>query len=276
MPRPEKVEAVESIKNRLEAARAVFLTEYAGLSVKQQQDLRRGLRSGGAEYQVVKMTLARRAAAELEMEAIDELLVGPTALAYANDDPVSAAKALKDFSKDNDQLVIKGGMLRGVFLPPEKIAELADIEPREVLLAKIAGAAKAPLSNMAGLMAAFTRNAATVFAALVDKKQEAAPQAEEPEPQATTDEVAAPPAEAVADDAVAEDDGAEAPTEPEAAVETEIEAAATDESSEDSVEAAADETEAPAAEAETPTNDDEPPAADAAADTSSDAAGEEE
>lgn len=276
MPRPEKVEAVESIKNRLEAARAVFLTEYAGLSVKQQQDLRRGLRSGGAEYQVVKMTLARRAAAELEMEAIDELLVGPTALAYANDDPVSAAKALKDFAKDNEQLVIKGGMLRGVFLPPEKIAELADIEPRDVLLAKIAGAAKAPLSNMAGLMAAFTRNAATVFAQLVEKRQDAAPQAEEPEPQATADEVAVPPVEDAAEDAAADVDGAEAPTEPETAVETEIEAAATDESPEDSVEAANEENEAPAEEAETPNTEDEPPAADAAADTSSDAAGEEE
>ena len=276
MPRPEKVEAVESIKNRLEAARAVFLTEYAGLSVKQQQNLRRGLRSGGAEYQVVKMTLARRAAAELEMEAIDELLVGPTALAFANDDPVSAAKALREFAKDNEQLVIKGGMLRGVFLPPEKIAELADIEPRDVLLAKIAGAAKAPLSNMAGLMAAFTRNAATMFAQLVDKKQDAAPQAEEPEPQATDDEVALPPVDDAAGDAVADDDGADAPSEPDTAAETEIEAAATAESPEDSVEVAVEETEAPAEEAETPNNDDEPPAADAAADTSSDAAGEEE
>lgn len=276
MPRPEKVEAVESIKNRLEAARAVFLTEYAGLSVKQQQNLRRGLRSGGAEYQVVKMTLARRAAAELDMEAIDELLVGPTALAFANDDPVSAAKALKEFAKDNGQLVIKGGMLRGVFLPPEKIAELADIEPRDVLLAKIAGAAKAPLSNMAGLMAAFTRNAATMFAQLVDKKQDAAPQADEPEPQATDDEVAVPPVEDAAEDAVADDDGADAPSEPDTAAEAETETAATAEPPEDSAEAAVEETEAPAEEAETPNNDEEPPAADAAADTSSDAAGEEE
>ena len=102
MPRPEKVQAVAEIKERLEQARAVFLAEYAGLSVKEQQTLRRGLREGGAEFKVVKMTLARRAAAELELAELDELLLGPTGLAFAEGDPVTAAKALKEFASNDE------------------------------------------------------------------------------------------------------------------------------------------------------------------------------
>ena len=98
MPRPEKVEAVAEIKERLEQANAVFLAEYAGLSVSEQQDLRRGLRNSGAEFKVVKMTLARLAAAELAIDSLDELLLGPTGLAFADGDAVVAAKALKDFA----------------------------------------------------------------------------------------------------------------------------------------------------------------------------------
>ena len=109
MPRPEKVQAVAEIKERIEGAQAVFLAEYAGLSVKEQQDLRRELRANGAEFKVVKMTLARRAADDLEIDTLDELLLGPTGLAFADGDPVGAAKVLKDFSKDHEVFVIKGG-----------------------------------------------------------------------------------------------------------------------------------------------------------------------
>ena len=111
MPRPEKVQAVATIKERIENAQAVFLAEYAGLSVKQQQQLRRSLREEGAEFKVVKMTLARRAVAELDIDALDELLLGPTGLTFADGDPVSAAKALKDFAKDHEVVAIKGGLL---------------------------------------------------------------------------------------------------------------------------------------------------------------------
>ena len=175
MPRPEKVQAVAEIKERLEGAQAVFLAEYAGLSVKDQQVLRRELRANGAEFKVVKMTLARRAADDLEIETLDELLLGPTGLTFADGDPVGAAKVLKDFAKSHEVFIIKGGLLGLEFLTPEKISELADIEPREVLLAKLAGAMKAPMANMAGLLAALPRNTASVLSQLLERKESAEP-----------------------------------------------------------------------------------------------------
>ncbi len=171
MPRPEKVQAVADIKERIEGAQAVFLAEYAGLSVKEQQALRRELRANGAEFKVVKMTLARLAAGELKIESLDELLLGPTGLAFADGDPVGAAKVLKDFAKTHDVFVIKGGLLGLEFLSPERIAELADIEPREVLLARIAGAMKAPMANFAALLAALPSNTASVLGQLLEQKE---------------------------------------------------------------------------------------------------------
>ncbi len=171
MPRPEKVQAVADIKERLEGAQAVFLAEYAGLSVQEQQILRRELRANGAEFKVVKMTLARLAAADMEIDDFDALLLGPTGLTFADGDPVAAAKALRDFAKTHDVLILKGGLLGREFLTPERIAELADIESREVLLAKIAGAFEAPMAKMAGLLSALPRNAATAMQQLLEKKE---------------------------------------------------------------------------------------------------------
>lgn len=171
MPRPEKVQAVTDIRERLEDARAVFLTEYRGLSVGAVQELRNSLREAGAEYKVVKMTLAKLAAGDAGIEGIDEYLEGPTALAFANTDPVATAKALKEFSQSHDVFVLKAGYLSGNILSPEEISNLAEIEPREVLLAKIAGAAKAPLYNFAGMLASFNRDAASMFTQLLDKKE---------------------------------------------------------------------------------------------------------
>jgi large subunit ribosomal protein L10 len=173
MPRPEKVQAVADIKERIEGAQAVFLAEYAGLSVKDQQALRRELRANDAEFKVVKMTLARLAASDLEIDSLDDLLFGPTGLAFVDGDPVGAAKVLKEFAKTHDVFVIKGGLLGVDFLSPEKIAELADIEPREVLLANIARAMKAPMANLAGLLAALPRNTASVLQQLLEKKEAA-------------------------------------------------------------------------------------------------------
>ncbi len=170
MPRPEKVQAVADIKERLEGAEAVFLTEYRGLSVKAVQALRRSLRESGAEYKVVKMTLAQLAASDAGVEGLNEYLIGPTALAFAMTDPVATAKALKDFSKTNEVFVLKAGLLAGNLLTPEEVSKLADIEPRDVLLSKIAGAAKAPLMKAAGFFGSFNRNAATMFNQLLDKK----------------------------------------------------------------------------------------------------------
>jgi large subunit ribosomal protein L10 len=171
MPRPEKVQAVTDIRKGLESARAVFLTEYRGLSVQAVQQLRNALRDSGAEYKVVKMTLAKLAAGDAGIEGLDEYLAGPTALAFAKDDPVSTAKALKDFSRDHDVFVLKAGYLAGSVLTPEEVSKLAEIEPREVLLARIAGGAKAPLVKAAGMFAAFNRNAASMFSQLLDKKE---------------------------------------------------------------------------------------------------------
>ncbi len=184
MPRPEKVQAVADIKERMEGAQAVFLAEYAGLSVQEQQTLRRELRANGAEFKVVKMTLARLAAAGLDIDDLDALLLGPTGLTFADGDPVGAAKVLRDFAKDHEVLVIKGGLLGREFLTPERIAQLADIEPREVLLAKIAGAFEAPMAKMAGLLAALPRNAATAMQQLLEKKQEASPESPVTSPEA--------------------------------------------------------------------------------------------
>jgi large subunit ribosomal protein L10 len=174
MPRPEKVQAVADIKERIESAQAVFVTEFRGLTVTQLQKLRASLRDTGAEYKVVKMTLARRAAEELSIEGIDEHLIGPTALAFANADPVATAKALRDVGDANEKFIIKAGILSGEVLLPEQVKKLASIEPREVLLAKIAGAAKAPLYKGAGMFASFTRNAATMMSQLLEKKESGA------------------------------------------------------------------------------------------------------
>ncbi len=171
MPRPEKVQAVAEIKESLEGSEAVFLTEYRGLSVKAVQELRASLRASGAEYKVVKMTLARLAADDAGIAGLDEHLLGPTALAFAKTDPVATAKALKDFSKSHEVFILKAGVLSGNILGPEEVSRLAEIEPREVLLARIAGAAKAPLVQAAGLFASFNRNAATMFQQLLEKKE---------------------------------------------------------------------------------------------------------
>jgi large subunit ribosomal protein L10 len=190
MPRPEKVQAVAEIKEQIEGARAVYLTEFRGLTVSQLQTLRKALRETGADYKVVKMTLAKRATDDLGIDGISEYLVGPTALTFANNDAVATAKALKDASKENDKLVLKAGIMSGEILLPEQVSRLAEIEPREVLLAKIAGGAKAPLIKAAGLFAAFNRNAANMFSQLLDKKESgefvgaAAPDAPAEEPPA--------------------------------------------------------------------------------------------
>jgi len=190
MARPEKVQAVTDIREGIENAEAVFLTEYRGLSVQAVQDLRRNLRDSGAEYKVVKMTLARLAASDAGIEGLDEYLAGPTALAFAKRDPVATAKALKDFSRDHEVFILKAGYLSGNILSPEEISKLAEIEPREVLLAKIAGAAMAPLFSAAGMFASFTRDAASMFSQLLDKKDsgENAPAGEPEEAHLPADE----------------------------------------------------------------------------------------
>lgn len=217
MPRPEKVQAVADIKERLEGSRAVFLAEYAGLSVAQQQRLRRALRAAGGEFKVVKMTLARRAAEELGHESLLDGLTGPTGLAFANEDAVALAKALKEFAEANAALVLKGGLLGSDPLTPERVAALAELDSREVLLAKIAGAFQAPMAGMANLLAAMPRNMATMLQQLIDKAPAEVAPAVEPEP-AAADEAAAEADEEAA--VAASEDTPEATTDDEPAGET--------------------------------------------------------
>jgi large subunit ribosomal protein L10 len=184
MPRPEKVQAVVDIREHLEQAQAVFVAEYAGLSVKEQQELRRGLRAVGGEFRIVKMTLARRAAEEMGRPELNELLAGPAGLAYAYDDPAATARLLRDFARDHARLLVKGALFGDEVLPPERVAALADLEPRPVLLARVAGVLQAPMARLAGLLAALPRGMATVLSALIDQKPvPAAPEAA-PEPEA--------------------------------------------------------------------------------------------
>jgi len=207
MPRPEKVQAVADIKERIETARAVFVAEYAGLSVKEQQELRRGLRASESEFKVVKMTLARRAVEELGYGGLMELLSGPTGLAFADDDAAATAKVLRDFAGDHARLIIKGALFSGEVLPPERVGELADLEPREVLLGRIAGAFQAPMAKLAGLLAAMPRDLASMMQQLIDKM---GPVSEAPA-EAGADEAPEAPEEPSAEDASAEAGADEAP-----------------------------------------------------------------
>lgn len=168
MARPDKATAVADLADRFRNSSATVLTEYRGLSVSQLKELRRSL-GETASYAVVKNTLTKIAAKEAGVEGIDELLVGPSALAFVEGDVVQAAKGLKTFAKENPALVIKGGYLDGKVITPAEISKLAELESREVLLAKLAGAMNASLQNAVSLFAAPLSQAARAFGALEAK-----------------------------------------------------------------------------------------------------------
>ncbi len=175
-PRPEKVAVVEEIRGRLEEADATVLTEYRGLDVTSIQTLRRALRDAGADYKVYKNTLARFAARDAGLD-IEDQLVGPTAFAFtatkadgSPGDPVMLAKALKEFAKTNEALIIKGGLMDGALLSSDDVKALAEVAPREELLAQFAGLLAAPMQRFAGLLAAVPRDFAYGLQALIDKQ----------------------------------------------------------------------------------------------------------
>ncbi len=171
MARADKQAAVAEITEQFSDAAGAVLTEYRGLTVKQLQDLRRSL-GENANYAVVKNTLTKIAAKEAGIEGFDELLTGPTAIAFIKGDVVEAAKGLRDFAKANPTLVIKGGVLDGKQLDPAEIAKLADLESREVLLGKLAGAMLASLSQAVYLLNAPLAQAARLAGALQAKAAE--------------------------------------------------------------------------------------------------------
>ncbi|GAA0982820.1 50S ribosomal protein L10 [Nocardioides aquaticus] len=171
MARPDKQAAVAEIVESFNESAGAVLTDYRGLTVKELQDLRRAL-GEDASYAVVKNTLTKIAAAEAGMAGFDELLVGPTAIAFINGDVVEAAKGLRDFAKAHPALIIKGGFLDGAALSASEVAKLADLESREVLLGKMAGAMLASLTNAAALFQAPLSQAARVAGALQAKAAE--------------------------------------------------------------------------------------------------------
>jgi large subunit ribosomal protein L10 len=168
MARPDKAAAVAELAEEFRGSAAIVLTEYRGLTVKQLTELRRSL-GGNASYAIVKNTLTKIAAQEAGVEGIDDHLVGPSAIAFVKGDPVDAAKGLRDFARANPVLVIKGGVLDGKPLSADEIKKLADLESREVLLAKLAGAMKASLSGAASLFAAPLSQTARLIEALRQK-----------------------------------------------------------------------------------------------------------
>ena len=178
-----KAAVIDEIKTRLTEADAAVLTEYRGLTVSDIANLRASLRPAATDYKIYKNTLARRAAEEAGLTDIVDQLLGPVAIAFVRKDggdAVTAAKALRDFAKTNPNLVVKGGVLASRMLTPREIEALADVPPREQLLARLAGGFQAPLTKAAGLFQAFTRNFAYGLKAYVDQRAEGEPAAAEP------------------------------------------------------------------------------------------------
>jgi large subunit ribosomal protein L10 len=199
MARAVKEAKVAALTERFQNSSGAVLTEYRGLTVAQVKELRQTL-GEDATFSVVKNTLTKIAAKDAGVaDDFSELLVGPSAIAFVGGDVVQAAKGLREFSKANPLLVIKGGVLDGKTLTPEEIAKLADLEPRDVLLAKLAGAMKATMAGAAATFAALPVQMARLLAALEEKKAaegpageaDAAPQDAAPAAEAASGEAAA-------------------------------------------------------------------------------------
>src|ERR1700759_2432403 len=207
MARADKATAVADIAEQFRDSTATVITDYRGLSVANLAELRRSL-APSATYSVAKNTLIRRAASEAGIEGLDELFVGPTAIAFVSGEAVDAAKAIKTFAKEHKALVIKGGYMDGHALTVAEVERIADLDSRDVLRAKLAGAMKANLSKAAGLFNAPASQVARLAAALQEKKAAEAPaEAAAPAP------AGAPGPEAPAAEAEATEAPAESPAE---------------------------------------------------------------
>ena len=222
-PRPEKVAVVDEVRRRLDGADATILTEYRGLTVTELADLRRALAAVGSDYKIYKNTLVRLAVAGGRHEGLVDLLQGPTAIAFVSGEVSAVAKALRDYSRANPNLVVKGGIHGEGLLSAGDLGVLADLPSRDVLLARLAGAIAAPLQQMAGLLQALPRNLAYGLSALIDQQGGAPAATEEPAP---AEQAAAVEAEAAVEAAVESEAAPEAEAEatPEAASEAVVEA----------------------------------------------------
>ena len=214
-----KIAVVDEVRTRIGESSASIVSEYRGLSVSELGQLRAALAAVGGDYRIFKNTLVRRAIDGGEYQPLSEYLTGPSALTFVQGDVSAVAKALKDFARANPLLVIKGGLADGSLLSSSDLAALADLPPRDVLLARIAGALAAPLRQMAGLLEALPRDLAYGIAALIEQREAAgetlpdAPAAEAPAVATEAPDVAAeaPAAEAPAVATEAPDVAAEAP-----------------------------------------------------------------
>ncbi len=249
-PRPDKVAVVDEVRERLSNTEAVVLTEYRGLDVPAMSELRSAIREAGGEYKIYKNTLVRFAVQELGLD-IEDLLAGPTAIAFVAERPdgsagdaASLAKALRDFAKSNDNLVIKGGVLDQRTIGLDEISALADLPSRDQLFAEFAGAMESMYQDFAGLLDAKLREFAYALQEFLDKGGPSADASAETEDAAAA---ASEETDAGADEAAAEGAGDDAGTETDAAAD---EAAA-----EDTAEASADAEEADA-EAAAPADED--------------------
>jgi large subunit ribosomal protein L10 len=199
MPKTEKVQKVEELKARIEASEALFLADFRGLTVTESGELRRSLSDAGTKFSVVKNTLMRLATTESEASGLEPLLEGPTAVAFVREDPVAAAKSLVDATRKFRTLVLKGAFVEGRVLTPEEAQALATIEPREVLLAKMAGLAKAEMARAAFGFKALQSRFLALLQALGEKLPGEATAEAEPAAEAEAAPEAEPAAEAQAE-----------------------------------------------------------------------------
>ncbi len=170
MARPEKEAAVAELADNFNSAKSMVITDYLGLNVDEMTELRSQLREAGVEYKVVKNTLAKIAAEKAEVNDVDEYIVGPTAIAFGLEDVVSPAKVLVNFAKEHDNLEIKAGTLNGGVISKEKVESLADIPPREQLLAKAFAGMKAPISGLVNVLQGNVRGLVQVLNQIKDQK----------------------------------------------------------------------------------------------------------
>jgi len=220
----QKIAVVDEVTTRMSESTASIVSEYRGLTVAELADLRSSLAAVGGDYKIFKNTLVRRAIDGGEYQPLSEYLSGPTGLTFVDGDVSAVAKALRDFARANPLLVIKGGLADGSLLSSSDLAALADLPPRDVLLARIAGALAAPMQQMAGLLQALPRNLAYGISALIEQREAGGEKLPEAAAEVATDEAPADEAEAVAE-APAETPAEEAEAVAEAPAETPAEEA---------------------------------------------------
>ena len=173
MPTAEKTETVSRLARKMAQAEAIFLADFHGVDVAAVTRLRRSLRGAGVEYQVVKNRLAKRAASDAGLEGLEQYLEGPTAMAFAHDDPVAPAKILQEFIDGGGKLAIKTGLVDGQILTAEAVAQLAKLPSREELIGQVVGSVQAPLYGLSAVLNGLLRSLVAALSAIADQRSEA-------------------------------------------------------------------------------------------------------